>query len=102
MGVDYYVVCDDCKVRRDLDKFYAMVMQRVDTRKKALSYQTEIRKEAFRAGLLVSFLGKHIGHKCRVIDDCGDAFDEIADDYPDDGDFWGLSAAQEQPPAGRQ
>ena len=100
MSVCYHVVCDDCKVKRDLDKFYAMVAPKVTTRRKALNYQTEVRKEAFRAGLLVSFMGQHIGHKCRVVDDCGDAYDEIADAYPDDGDFWGLQEAWWRPSAG--
>lgn len=64
MGTCYYVACRDCKVVRDLDKFY--LMQAVENRAEALALAERIASTAhsFRAALLVSFMAEHFGHHC--------------------------------------
>ena len=68
MGTLYYVGCHDCKVFRDLDKFYTMLTP-VENRADALVFAGDIKKDSFRAGLLVSFLWKHRGHNCTVFNE---------------------------------
>ncbi len=87
MGVEFFAVCDDCKVMRDLDKFYEM-LQPVTTREDALKYRNDIiRKSAFPAGLLVSFMGAHINHTCRIVRSCDKEFDEVRGGYRIE-EFW--------------
>ena len=69
MGMCFSVVCDDCKIIRDLDKF-GQLNDRPEDRKEALRIAKEKGAfNAFRAELLVSFMGEHRGHCCRVFDD---------------------------------
>lgn len=62
MGTIYYVACKDCKVTRDLDKFYNHTP--VKTRGDALELGKRIADNAFRPALLVSFMSEHFGHDC--------------------------------------
>lgn len=65
MGTEYFVCCKDCKVKRDLDKFYPIGWP-VNNRKEALEFSDTVKEYSFRAGLLVSFMGKHWGLSCFV------------------------------------
>lgn len=60
MGVIYTVACRDCKVARDLDKFYAC--HAVDGRESAKVLAHDIAnlpRQNFAAALLVSFMAEH-------------------------------------------
>jgi hypothetical protein len=69
MGVCFTVVCDDCKVQRDLDKMYQLYHRPKDRKAALESAKEDGKYNAFRAELLVSFMGEHMGHKCSVYDD---------------------------------
>ena len=85
MGVEYFVACRQCKVRRDLDKFYTMLTD-VPDRVAALEFRDEIARDSFRAGLLVSFMWKHREHDCFV---CSEHEDYIWDDFTNEEvNFW--------------
>ncbi|KPK52828.1 MAG: hypothetical protein AMS22_08385 [Thiotrichales bacterium SG8_50] len=88
MGVTYAVVCDDCKVYRPLDKFHTLCGGPRD-RDEALVYAGRIKMDAFRAGLLVGFMGDHRGHNCRVLDDLApwEPLLEVEQTYEKE-DFW--------------
>jgi hypothetical protein len=94
MGVLYFAVCRDCKVYRDLDKFYTMSCSDVETRDDAIKFADEIKQDSFRAGLLVSFMYKHREHNCCVVQEQEPLTFEFAwDGEPDkpikeDYDFW--------------
>lgn len=86
MGACYAVACKQCKVKRDLDKFYLMFRDCSD-RLQACDIEKSIAEIGlFRATLLATFMGKHMGHDCTIISDAdwGNEFD----DYPYDHDFW--------------
>ena len=88
MGTLYYVGCYDCMVYRDLDKYYTL-FDTVETRADALELRNEL--DTFRATLLVSFMGKHSGHKCTVFSEHDSAYYDFDPDYDDknvDHDFW--------------
>lgn len=92
MGVCYYVVCHDCKVCRDLDKYYAMLRDEDadGSREGMLKYAADeiVHGNSFRAALLVTFMGKHIGHKCTVVHE-DFAYDMMNDEgYAEDFDYW--------------
>ena len=92
MGTLYYVGCYDCEVYRDLDKFYTM-LELVENRGDALKFGEQIKKDSFRAGLLVSFMWKHRGHNCTVFSEHMEhAFPGYADDiygeHEESGTFW--------------
>lgn len=96
MGTLYYVVCDDCKVARDLDKFYDLNR---DPQNRAQMLKESEDVGRFRAALLVTFMGKHMGHNCRVLSETDFEFyiesDEVRDGeivlkngYVKDVDYW--------------
>jgi len=91
MGTVYFVGCYDCKVYRDIDKFYRLVYE-VENREQALDFADEIKADSFRAGLLVSFMGKHMKHNCVVFNERHEGilqhFDPCFDDANEDYDFW--------------
>lgn len=68
MATEFYVGCRTCKVYRDLDKFWRMQIS-VNNREDALKYAEEMQEDSFRAGLLVSFMGEHMGHDCVAFDE---------------------------------
>ena len=87
MGVIHYVGCRDCKVKRDLDKNYAM-QPNVFTREDALELAEYVKEsQSFRAALLCSFMKEHQGHNCTVWDD-STGWDNDENDYREDYDFW--------------
>jgi hypothetical protein len=80
MGVIYTVLCRDCRVFQDLDKFYACDMP-IHDRADALELAKRFEKPgiAFRAALLASFMGEHMNHNCTMFTDAsveGQDFDE--------------------------
>ena len=91
MGTIYCVGCYDCNIHRDLGKFYKLVYQ-IETRDDALEFAHDIGDDSFRAGLLVSFMGKHQGHKCVVFSEHDEEiwghFDPEYDGANMDYDFW--------------
>lgn len=90
MGVIYFVGCKDCKIRRDLDKFYTLSFgKNVLDRKSALKYSEEdIKKDSFRASLLLSFLSQHYGHNIIMFDDYS-MEEELYDSLEEEAiDFW--------------
>ena len=93
MGVIYSVSCTECKVTRDLDKFYTAQYCEEETREDMLRFSDEIRDDSFRAALLVDFMARHAGHPCVFFwenMDCEDLYDpfENEDGYVEDVDFW--------------
>ena len=92
MGVEYSVTCKDCKVTRNLDKFYTSSIYPVEDRKDAESFSNKIKDDSFRAGLLVSFMAKHEGHNCVFFMEGNKVEEELdpnyENDYAEDTDFW--------------
>ena len=88
MGTIYYVGCRDCKVVRDLDKF--CTMRKVEDRPDAIKYADEIKKDSFRAGLLVSFLWEHEGHNCVAFSEHSepDDLNTMDGSAKNDREFW--------------
>ncbi len=82
MGTEYMVACRDCKVTRDLDKFYALA-EKVSSREEAVALGTEMQKPgwAFRGALLASFLWTHKGHNCTVFSEHDHDLSEELDPY---------------------
>jgi len=67
MGTLYYVVCHDCKIFRDLDKYMGCAGITPHTRKEMIEYsEQEIEKRSFRYALLISFLIDHSSHNCSL------------------------------------
>jgi hypothetical protein len=98
MGIIFSVVCDDCKIKRDLDKLYVLMHAGPKDRKEAREYRRKIEDDSFRVGLLVGFMGEHRGHKCRVLSDTD--WNEDCEDYIDETEqFWTLDP-NEQPTSG--
>lgn len=85
MGIIYHIACKQCKVKRDLNKFYTM-FQNPQTREEALKFCERIEEDSFRAGLLVGFMGAHMGHECVILSDS--AWGNEYDDYKDETHFW--------------
>lgn len=94
MGVIYSIACRQCKVVRDLDKYYGA--REVSTRAEALAMSDEIQKnggDAFRAALLVSFMTEHFNHDCVFFNEhsaCSEELDpfENVNGYEEDKDLW--------------
>lgn len=87
MGQTYNVACHDCKLRRDLDKFYALTPANTRAQVSAVADRIRVTHD-YRAALLVTFMAEHMGHKCSVQPD--GYGDNVADHYNEDaGDFWG-------------
>lgn len=94
MGTIYSVACKDCKVVRDLDKFYGA--REIKTRAEAIEYSKELAEHvgwAFRSGLLVSFMAEHMGHDCVFFNEhssCEEELDPYYDDneYKEDTNYW--------------
>ena len=94
MGIIYSVSCKQCKVTRNLDKFYTC-RDSVQTRDDALEYMKEISEDSFRAGLLVSFMGEHMDHECVLFSETSPDSIEMElepfydeNSYVEDFDFW--------------
>ncbi len=92
MGTIYFIGCNDCKVKRDLDKFYTPSFGvDIETRKEMLNFAKSkdsytIEKDTFRCALLVSFLAKHKEHNCIFFDENNDElYDRLKDE---EIDFW--------------
>ena len=89
MGVSYSIVCTECKVSRDLDKFYSAY--EIKTRDQAMRYRVDLQQDLFRVGLLVSFMAEHKDHKCVFLNDY-DGNEEyepfLNSDYEEDTNFW--------------
>jgi len=86
MGVIYYVACRQCKVYRDIDKAWRLGNP-LTTREDALEFVNTVKKDAYRAGLLATFIvGEHGGHDCFV---CSDASEMLPKKYKkEDVNFW--------------
>lgn len=97
MGTEYYVACKDCKVVRELDKFYALC-DPAENREQMIKLSEELKKTgwAFRSALLVSFMWKHKGHNCTVFSEHDEECEELhpydydKHEYPrrEKVDFW--------------
>lgn len=94
MGVIYTVACRDCKVVRDLDKFYGCrnIKDRKEAKDLCDQYANSVR-DRFCAALLASFMAAHIGHNCTVFTDMHEELSEELDPMfgaktSVDGDFW--------------
>lgn len=92
MGTCHAIMCKECKVYRYLDKF-DLIFTRIESREDALEYCDEIKKDTFRAGLLVSFMGKHMGHDCMLISEHSNewnqhVWNDSETSFKEDADFW--------------
>ena len=95
MGTIFYVGCRDCKVYRDLGKFYT-AHTKCDNRKEAIGFSVDIeKKDSFRAALLISFMAQHEGHNCTFFNEMAWSSTSILSDFMDsmdgvkkDFDFW--------------
>lgn len=88
MGTIYSVACRDCRVVRNLDKFYTL--REAKSRAEALEMRKDIEKDSFRAALLVSFMWEHSGHNCTVFNEHSElegTLGEYADGMRGE-DFW--------------
>jgi len=94
MGTEYYITCKDCKVSRELDKYYSATIYPVTTRQEALDFREKVKDDSFRAALLISFVGKHEGHDCvfhSEHDEKYETYNYLSDEpaeYKEDTDFW--------------
>lgn len=87
MGTIYYVACKDCKIHRDLDKFYQLhFCGDIKTREDALEEMEKTAKDSFRCTLLLSFLSQHYGHNIFMMDDS--RVENELDDSKEDFNFW--------------
>jgi len=94
MGTIYYVACKDCKVTRDLDKFYAA--RPIESSSDAIQYSKDLAEHgglAFRAALLVSFMAEHQDHDCVFFDEHSRWGEELipiegVNDFVFDGEWW--------------
>lgn len=91
MGTIYCISCRDCKVTRDLDKFYQA--QPVTNKAEASELAASITKDSWRAALTVSFLAAHAGHHCVFFNEHHESLAAQLDpDYPNDfswdTDYW--------------
>ncbi len=84
MGVIHYVACKQCKVKRDLDKFYTFPNPM--SREEALEFSKQVKKDSFRFGLLIGFMGTHMGHECVMTSDL--EWGNEYDNYENDTNFW--------------
>ena len=78
MNSRYYIVCKDCKVKRDLNE---MDIAEAHTEKEASSLACRI--SPYRSALLVSFLKEHQYHNCMLFPS------NPVMEYRDDHEFWG-------------
>lgn len=77
MGIIYYVACKDCKVTRDLDKFYAAGFK-ADTKEEMEEVAKFIEeKYSYRAALLATFMDKHEGHHCVFFNEHSEVYEEL-------------------------
>lgn len=86
MGNITYAVCHDCKIKRDLDKFYIKdhgVTDKASAELMAgkLYYH---KKRSYQSALLISFMKTHHGHNCTISDDSTGWCMNYADDF----DYW--------------
>lgn len=87
MATIYFVVCKQCKVARDLDKFHGNGSG-VNTRAEAVSFSQEL--DTFKSALLVSFMAKHRGHDCVFVNEHAYKYNPYDSEtgYKWDVDFW--------------
>jgi hypothetical protein len=90
MGTIYYIACNECRVKRDLDKL--RWAHPVENRAAALEQAEQISKGGsggvLRHAMLASFLFEHMGHSCTFFNDnC----DYEQDKFPQDKDMWSTS-----------
>ena len=92
MGTNYRVACRDCKISRDLDKFYAL--RAAENRAEALDIAKDIKEtDNYRAALLASFMWEHKGHNCTVFNEhcpIAEELDPFENEhgYKEDRDYW--------------
>lgn len=87
MGTTYSVACRDCRVWRDLDKFYAA--RKAENRKEAIDIADYIKEtHSFRSALLVSFLWEHSGHNCTLYNEHADDDMEMEEQFTEDDKGW--------------
>jgi len=97
MGIISYVACRQCKIVRDLDKYYS-VDSEVENKEQMLAFSKDLGRDAFRHALLISFIVKHSEHDCvfyteySSLDEEFDTYqykDGKVPEYTEDFDFWG-------------
>lgn len=93
MSIDYFIACKKCKTVRSLDTFYASDIYPVENRNDAIEFAVRMEKDSFKAGLLVSFMGKHKDHECVLFHENSDSYDEMAphselNGYKEDTNYW--------------
>jgi hypothetical protein len=65
------------------------VLQNPQDREAALAFSKRIEEDSFRAGLLVGFMGDHMGHECVLLDDVSWSTEGSEyDDYAEETHFW--------------
>jgi hypothetical protein len=87
MGTQYYVGCNDCNVKRDIDKKMDWVSKTPCSRESALRFSERIAHEPFRVGLLLSFLLDHNGHDVTVFSEHTE-LESLINMREEDVDFW--------------
>lgn len=80
MGTQYYIGCIDCKVKREIDKFYLPRTIKTQTEWNEFFYDLEnaTPKEYYAIALLLSFMHEHMCHKLIYF---SDQDDEIKEKY---------------------
>lgn len=81
-----YVVCHDCKIKRDLDKFYIKdhIVSDVESAKLMAGKLYYNQRRSYQSALLISFMKTHQGHNCTFSDDSTGWCMK----YQDDIDYW--------------
>jgi hypothetical protein len=93
VGVIYTVACRDCKISRDLDKFYSAGFCEDETRVEMLEFGKILSENPFRPALLVDFMCRHAGHDCVFFWEdmaCEDELDGSLEtnDFKEDVNYW--------------
>tara|TARA_R110002094_G_scaffold157781_1_gene144004 strand:+ start:1545 stop:1841 length:297 start_codon:yes stop_codon:yes gene_type:complete len=96
MGVIYSVACKECKVTRDLDKFYSSGFLEEEDRDSMLEFAKVVGEKPWRHALLTSFMYKHAGHECVFFWENMACEDELypcegENEYSEDIDYWDTS-----------
>jgi hypothetical protein len=74
MSTNYYVICEECKITRPLDKLHGSHWSDEISllESESVKFANEIQQDAYKAywiGVLLNFMAVHKGHRCRYVDE---------------------------------
>lgn len=93
MGVIHYIICNHCKIKRDLQKYYEHLMfadlnSRLELQTMFYNTCTNplIGTDSYKHAILIGFISKHMGHYVSLVTE--EMLDGINNQYKNDIDFW--------------